>query len=61
LLLTGERAAADQALLLVREWAMAGDRAAAELLLKEVFQKHEAYPPARRLQQELNLAGSEKR
>jgi hypothetical protein len=45
----------------VREWAMAGDRAAAELLLKEVFQKHEAYPPARRLQQELNLAGSEKR
>ncbi|MBI5690227.1 MAG: hypothetical protein HZC55_09005 [Verrucomicrobia bacterium] len=61
LLLTGERKRAEQAVALAREWAGAGDRAAAELLLREVFRKHEGFPPARRLQAEFGLAAENRK
>ena len=54
LLLTGELTGADKVLEVAREAAAAGDRAAAQHLVKEVLRRHEGYPPARRLQVELD-------
>jgi tetratricopeptide (TPR) repeat protein len=58
LFLNGERARAEKVLAIAREWSAAGDRAAADLLIKEVLQRHEDFPPARRLQQELGPGGT---
>ncbi len=53
LLLTGDRARAESAVALAREWARSGDTVSTDLLLREVLRRHEGFPPARRLQQEL--------
>jgi hypothetical protein len=60
LLLNGERTRAEQVLGVAREWAVAGDKESAERLIKEVLRRHEGFPPARRLQNELNSAGTKK-
>jgi hypothetical protein len=61
LLLTGERARAEQAVVLAREWAADGDPVAAERLIREVLRRHEAFPPARRLLNELTATGPGKK
>jgi hypothetical protein len=54
LLLTGDRNRAESAVALARAWSQAGDRASAELLLREVLHRHPGFPPALRLQQEFS-------
>ncbi len=61
LLLTGDQARAEVVLALAREWSVTGDKASAELLVGEILRRHEDFPPARRLQRELNPAGAGKR
>jgi hypothetical protein len=56
--LTGDRRRAEALVALARDWAAAGDRPAADLLLREVLRKHEAFPPARRLLAEFEAAAA---
>lgn len=61
LLLNGERVRAELLLTIAREWAAAGEREAAERVVREVLRRHEGFPPARRLLNELTPGGAAKR